>query len=109
LAIDIDPCSRSEAKKNISLNNMEDQIQVIDRNIENINEKFSLIMANLRYPTIKRLCSHILKITEKQGMVVVSGIKTDEVTDILNTFTKKGFSCPWKAVEKDWVGMVFAH
>ncbi|MBW2621166.1 MAG: 50S ribosomal protein L11 methyltransferase [Deltaproteobacteria bacterium] len=107
LAIDIDPCSRSEAKKNIRLNNMEDQIQILDRNIENIDDKFSLITANLRYPTLKRLCSHISKITGKQGMVVVSGIKTDEVTDILNTFTQKGFNCTWKAVEKDWVGMVF--
>ncbi|MBW2575530.1 MAG: 50S ribosomal protein L11 methyltransferase [Deltaproteobacteria bacterium] len=109
LAIDIDPCSRSEAKKNIRLNNMEDQIQILDRNIENIDDKFSLITANLRYPTLKRLCSHISKITGKQGMVVVSGIKTDEVTDILNTFTQKGFSCTWKAVEKDWVGMVFVR
>lgn len=109
LAIDIDPCSRSEAKKNISLNNMEDRIQVLDRNIENINEKFSLITANLRYPTLKRLCSHISKITEKQGMVVVSGIKTDEVTDILNTFTRKGFSCTWKEFEKDWVALVFVR
>ena len=107
LAIDIDPCSRSEAKKNIILNNMEDQIQILDRNIENINEKFSLITANLRYPTLKRLCSHISKITEKPGMVVVSGIKTDEVTDILNSYTQKGFSCAWKAFEKDWAGMVF--
>ncbi|MGB2928440.1 MAG: 50S ribosomal protein L11 methyltransferase [Desulfobacterales bacterium] len=109
LAIDIDPCSRSEAKKNISLNNMEDRIQVLDRDIENINEKFSLITANLRYPTLKRLCSHISKITEKPGMVVVSGIKTDEVTDILNSYTQKGFSCTWKAVEKDWVALVFAR
>jgi len=105
--IDIDPCSRSEAKKNISLNNMEDQIQILDRNIEDINENFSLITANLRYPTIKRLCFHISKITEKPGTVVVSGIKTDEVTDVLNSYTRKGFSCSWKAFEKEWAGMVF--
>jgi len=109
LAIDIDPCSRSEAKKNISLNNMEDRIQILDRNIENINEKFSMITANLRYPTIKRLCFHISKIMEKPGTVVVSGIKTDEVPDILNTFTQKGFGCVWKEFEKDWVGMVFVR
>jgi ribosomal protein L11 methylase PrmA len=42
-------------------------------------------------------------------MVVVSGIKTDEVTDILKTFTRKGFSCAWKEFEKDWVAMVFAR
>jgi len=107
LAIDIDPCSRSEAKINIGLNNMEDQIQVLDRDIENINEKFSLIIANLRYPTLTRLCSQISKITEQPGMVVLSGIKTDEVTDILNTYTRNGFSCAWKTVEKEWAGMVF--
>ena len=109
LAIDIDPCSRSEAKKNISLNNMEDQIQVLDHNIENIDDKFSLITANLRYPTIKRLCFHISKIMEKEGAVVVSGIKTNEVPDILNSFTQKGFGCVWKEFEKDWVGMVLSR
>jgi ribosomal protein L11 methyltransferase len=107
LAIDIDPCSRSEAKENILLNNMDHRIQVLDRDIEQINEKFFLITANLRYPTLARLCSLISKITEKPGMVVISGIKTDEVTDILNSYTRKGFRCTWKAVEKDWVGMVF--
>lgn len=107
LAIDIDPCSRSEAKKNILLNNMEHRIQVLDRDIKHINEKFFLITANLRYPTLVRLCSHISKITEQPGRVVVSGIKTHEVTDILNSYTQTGFSCAWKAVEKDWVGMVF--
>ena len=107
LAIDIDPCSRSEAKKNIRLNSMDHRIQVLDRDIEQINEKFFLITANLRYPTLVRLCSHISKITEQPGMVVVSGIKTDEVTNILNSYTRNGFSCTWKAVEKDWVGMVF--
>jgi ribosomal protein L11 methyltransferase len=107
LAIDVDPCSRSEAKKNIVLNNMGHQIRVLDRDIENINETFSLITANLRYPTLKQLCSHISIITEPPGMLVISGIKTHEVTDILNTYTRKGFGCTWKAVEKDWVGMVF--
>jgi len=108
LGIDIDPCSRSEAGKNVILNNMENHIRILDRTIENINEKFSLITANLRYPTLTRLCSHISKITEKPGMVVVSGIKTDEVPDVLNSFSRKGFRCTWKSVEKDWVGMVFA-
>ena len=107
LAIDIDPCSISEAKKNIRLNSMEDRIQVLDRDIEQINENFFLITANLRYPTLVRLCSHISKITEQPGMVVVSGIKTHEVRDILNAYTQKGFNCTWQAVEKDWVGMVF--
>ncbi|MGD9384672.1 MAG: 50S ribosomal protein L11 methyltransferase [Desulfobacterales bacterium] len=109
MAIDTDPCSRAEAKKNIRLNTMEHRIQVLDRDIENINEKFFLITANLRYPTLERLCSHISKITKKPGMVVVSGIKTDEVTDILNSYTRKGFSCGWKAFEKEWAGLVFVR
>jgi len=107
--IDIDPCARTEARKNIQLNNLEHRIAIHDHNIQDIHEKFTLITANLRYPTLKQLCSHMTKITEEGGAVVVSGIKTDEVSDLLNEFTQNRFRCVWKTFEKDWAGMVFVR
>ncbi|HUV78887.1 MAG TPA: 50S ribosomal protein L11 methyltransferase [Desulfobacterales bacterium] len=107
--IDIDPCARAEARKNIQLNHLEHRIAIHDHNIQDIHEKFTLITANLRYPTLKRLCSHMAQITEKDGAVVVSGIKTDEVSDLLNEFTQNRFRCVWKTFEKDWAGMVFVR
>jgi ribosomal protein L11 methyltransferase len=105
--IDIDPCARAEAKENSKLNRLEHRIAILDTGIEDIKATYSLITANLRYPTLRRLCSHIAEITQKKGAVVVSGIISDEVEDLLEAFARKGFQCTWKADEKGWVGMVF--
>ena len=107
VGIDIDPCARAEAQKNIKLNGLEHRINILDTRVEDIKETYSLITANLRYPTLKRLCPHMAGITQKKGAVVVSGIKSDEVEDLLDTFAQNGFQCTWKASEKEWVGMVF--
>jgi hypothetical protein len=40
---------------------------------------------------------------------VVSGIKTDEVSDLLDDFAQNRFRCVWKTLEKDWAGMVFVR
>ena len=107
--IDIDPCARTEAGRNIQLNRLEHRIFILDHNIRDIDEKFTLITANLRYPTLKRLCSHMAHITEENGAVVVSGIKTDEASDLMNEFTQNRFKCVWNTFEKDWAGMVFVR
>ena len=105
--IDIDPCARAEAKENIKLNRLENQIIINDWNAERIDKIFSLIMANLRYPTLKRLSSRMMEITGKNGSVVVSGIKTEEIHNLVDIFSAKGFKLAWKESEKNWAGLVF--
>jgi ribosomal protein L11 methyltransferase len=107
VGIDIDPCARAEAEKNIKLNSLEHRINILDTRVEDIKETYSLITANLRYPTLKRLSPHIAGLTQKKGAVVVSGIKSDEVEDLMNDFSKFYFTCTWKMFEKEWAGMVF--
>jgi ribosomal protein L11 methyltransferase len=107
VGLDIEPCARTEAFKNVQLNNLEKRIEIQNRNVEDINTKFELITANLRYPTLKRLGPHLAKITETGGAVVVSGVKTDEVYSLLNRYKEMRFECTWQEVEKDWVGLVF--
>ncbi len=109
LGIDIDPCARAEAKQNVNLNNLANQIQILDIPLENIHKQYSLIIANLRYPTLKRLCSHIAGITENRGIAVISGIKTSETADLLNCFSQAKFNCFWQEFEKDWAGMAFVR
>jgi len=109
VGIDIDPCSRAEAQKNIQLNGLEHRINILDTSVEDIKKPHSLITANLRYPTLKQLCPHMAKITQEKGAVVVSGIKSDEVEELLDTFSQNGFQCTWKAVEKGWVGLVLSR
>jgi len=108
VGIDIDPCARSEAKKNITLNHLENQIKILDQSLEQLDKTFSIITANLRYPTLKWLSPLIAKKTEKGGVVVISGIRTDEVSDLLKVYGQRHFRCVWEKVEKGWAGLVFA-
>jgi ribosomal protein L11 methyltransferase len=105
VGIDIDPCARAEAKNNIKLNGLEHRIEIHNTPVEDIKEPYALITANLRYPTLGRLCSHIAEITEKKGAVVASGITCGEVETLLDEFTRNGFQCTWKSDEKGWAGM----
>jgi hypothetical protein len=43
------------------------------------------------------------------GLLVFSGIKSDELTFIMEVYGKKGFACRWQATEKGWVGLVLQH
>ena len=106
VGIDIDPCARAEAKKNVKLNGLEHRIKILDFPVEDIKETCTLTTANLRYPTLRRLCSHIAGITEKKGAVVASGITSDEAEALVDAYTRNGFQCTWKADEKGWAGVV---
>jgi len=105
--IDIDPCAIAEARENIKINGLEHRIDICDMAFEKIDRVFSMITANLRYPTIKRLLPYIYKTVHTKGMVVLSGIKTGEIRDLLNIYKEKDFLCRWKEVEQDWAGVVF--
>ena len=106
MGIDIDPCAIAEARENIKSNGLEHRIDICDRAFEKIDRVFSMITANLRYPTIKRLLPYIHETVHKKGFVVLSGIKTDEIKDLLDIYKEKNFLCRWKENEQGWVGVV---
>ena len=109
VGIDIDPCAISEAKKNVALNHLENQIEILDRTLVQIDSAFSIVIANLRYPTLKRISSLIAEKTEQGGTVVISGIKTDEAPHAVEAYKSKGFSCAWEKTEKGWAGLVMVR
>lgn len=106
IGLDIDPCAISEARKNILLNNLQQQIIVSDSLIEELKETFFLIIANLRYPTLKLLCSEMNLHMEDRGLIVLSGIKAFEVEDLLKTYTRNYFDLFLKFEEKGWSSLV---
>ena len=107
LGIDIDPCARFEARPNVSLNMLQDAIEIGDQVLGKIAKLYFVITANLRFPTLMRLCAKLYEITSDNGFVVLSGVKTDELDKLLETYQAKGFVCIWKEHNKKWVGAVF--
>ena len=107
IGLDFDPCAIAEARENIKINGLEHRIDICNRSFEKIDRVFSMVTANLRYPTIKRLLPYMYETVNKKGVVVLSGIKTDEINDLLDIYKEKNFLCRWKENEQDWAGVVF--
>jgi ribosomal protein L11 methyltransferase len=108
VGIDPDPCARVEALENAALNGFASRFTVTDHYLSRLphEEKFAIITANLRYPTLVRLCGIIVSRLASAGSLVLSGIKSDEQAFVMAVYDQKGFACRWQATEKGWVGLV---
>ena len=106
LGIDIDSCARMEATVNAKINGLENRIQISGQSLAAIDQRFTLVLANLRYPSLKNLLIRLTDITENAGVLILSGIKQREMADLLETYTKTNFKTLWTADELGWVGVV---
>jgi ribosomal protein L11 methyltransferase len=107
VGIDIDPAARSEARENVSLNLLAEQIDISDQYLESIEGPFILVTANLRYPTLKKIGSYLRKITVPEGFIVFSGIRSHESADLIKAYDRKSFETLWQDETHDWTGVVF--
>jgi ribosomal protein L11 methyltransferase len=109
VGVEIDPSARLEAQENVLLNRLEDRIDISDQYLETIDSSFSLVTANLRYPTLKKICSCLRKITNPKSCIVFSGIRSHELPDLIKSYARKNFEVLWKDEELDWMGVVLTR
>ena len=103
---DIESCARKEARENVELNGLTENIMISDQEPVELKGPFSLITANLRYPTLIALHAHIKRLTTTGSALVLSGIKTHESQRIGEVYSN-GFHFLWQEEEKEWVCLVF--
>ncbi len=106
VGIDIDPCAISEARQNVALNNLQRHTTISGAALSAFVGKFFLVIANLRYPTLKSICPEIAARAAENGLIVLSGIKNFEVEDLLKTYADTCFDLLWKFEEKGWSSLV---
>jgi ribosomal protein L11 methyltransferase len=106
LGIDIDSCARVEAAANVKINGLEDRIMISGQAVKTIDQRFSMVLANLRYPSLKKLFARLTEITDKRGTLILAGIRNGEVDDLLEVYTKSCFKCLWTVTELGWSGVV---
>ncbi|MGB5158050.1 50S ribosomal protein L11 methyltransferase [Desulfobacterium sp. N47] len=105
--IDTDTCARKEAKDNADINGLGDRIIISDKTVENITGQFSIITANLRYPTLKRLYPVMTELTATDSLLIFSGVKVSECNELARLYTKNNFICCREESEKNWCALVF--
>ncbi len=109
VGLDIDPCAINEARENVCLNGMEERIVIDDCPPESLGRKFTLVTANLRYPTLRTLYPTILEMTEDESWLVFSGLKKDEADGVIALYAERFFTCVSHESEKDWACVVFSR
>jgi ribosomal protein L11 methyltransferase len=103
---DMDPCAITEAGENAKINGLSQRFTVMDIPAEEINGQFNLIAANLRYPTLARLCPYIASHIPENGAAILSGIREEEAEEIKSIYAKLNLECRWEAIENKWAGLV---
>ena len=105
IGIDIDSCARVEAAANVKINGLEDRIIISGQSLATFDQRFSLVLANLRYPSLKKLFVRLTDVTKKGGVLILSGIKKSEMADLLETYTQINYKTLWMSDELGWAGV----
>jgi ribosomal protein L11 methyltransferase len=107
VATDIDPCAVSEATHNILANNLNEQITVSSTPLERIPTCFSVILANLAFPTLRSLSPLLSEKLEQDGILILSGFKEPASRELGRSYTEQGLSLVRKDTERGWMCLTF--
>ena len=102
LGIDVDPCAIAEATENLNLNHLNDRLIIADRKIEAIDASYPLVVANLRYPSLKNFYPQITRLTDSGSFVILSGFRFHEMQDLVGLYAGRHFETVWSKDELDW-------
>ena len=106
LGIDIDACARVEAAENVRINGLDDRVVVSGRSLVDIEQRFSVILANLRFPSLKKMRIQINEKTDPNCFLILSGIRDYELDDLIKVYEQIQFEKIWTGNELGWSGAV---
>ncbi|MCG8553657.1 MAG: 50S ribosomal protein L11 methyltransferase [Desulfobacterales bacterium] len=101
-AWETDPNAVSEARANVAANSIEDRVIVIHDIMTPQELKLSLVMANLRFPTLKQIAPDINSILAPGGHLILSGVRAWEMENLKTHYGAMGLSIEWEREEKQW-------
>jgi ribosomal protein L11 methyltransferase len=105
IGLDIDPNSMAEADHNVRLNGLADQIRIDNASLTSLKGPFSLIAANLRYPTLTAMAGEMARLSAENGVLVLSGYRPEEKADVQQVYENTGFTMVFEAEENEWAAM----
>jgi len=106
LGLDRDPCALAEAQKNVALNALAANIQIKNMPLDAIPDQYGLITANLRLPTLIEYRDSIIPGLLPEGMLILSGIKSDEQTKLRDYYSRLEMKVLRHWNEKGWATLL---
>ncbi len=102
---DIEACARVEALENVRLNNLGNCIRITDATLDASCNSFSLVLANLRYPTLIQLEPEIQKICLPGALLIFSGFREHELADLLSAYPAPHYKRLKTLSQNNWCGI----
>jgi len=106
LGIDNDPEAVGAASKNVALNNLNRTMEVSLTPLEEIDEHFNLIVANIIHDVLVTMADDFDRLLERNGDLVLSGLLHGEQEEnIRRLFEKMGFSLKGRKQQDEWAAL----
>lgn len=103
---DLDPCALSEATHNVSLNGCGPQVVITRTPLEGLVGCFSVIVANLASPTLRRLAALLSGKMEKDGVLIVSGFKEPASKGLSAAYAEQGLRLIREEADREWACLI---
>jgi ribosomal protein L11 methyltransferase len=103
VCVDVDEQAAEIARENVTINHVDDRVEVINCDVNTIHQSFDLIVANLTARILIRLRAHLTSMLENNGYLVISGIIDQNRPDIEPHFLGSQFTLCRTITEKEWV------
>ncbi len=107
VALDNDPVALKVARANIRVNGPAGKIRLARTKVDNLDEHFGLVVANLTAGTILELASALEARAAPGGYLILSGILTWQAGEVVRRFAPRQFTLLRRRREKEWVTLVF--
>jgi len=91
VAVDIDPEALRWAERNIGLNGLPGRIDLTERPVQDLDERFSLLTANLTMDVIIDLLPAFVRLLHPLGWLILSGLLRDQVERVRKSLREEGF------------------
>lgn len=106
-AIDLDPVAVRVAKENISYNELEGQIKVMEGNlVDEVDERYDIVVANIMADVIILLTSSVKDFLKEGGLFIASGIINEKREEVIRALEENGFVLSDSLQRGEWNALV---
>ena len=110
MGIEIDPEARRVARENVKLNKLEADIVIGDELIEEIDDSFDVVVANIIDGVLIQIKTALLSILKPGGHIFLTGILLERESHFIEHFFEDSGLEVVRRIEKDeWVGFWMKH
>lgn len=106
-ALDLDEVAVRSAKENVTLNNVQNRIDVSQGNLlDGVDEQADVVVANILAEIIMSFTDDVAKVVKPGGYFIASGIIQPKKEDVKEAMIASGFTIEETMVMEDWVAFI---